>query len=290
MKLRRIIAASAAAALAASTVAATASAITINGVADAGSGIFVFLLDEKKPEALYTDMSLASTITKVTLTISTKSFEDVEDLKGATWMGGGFGFNSESTGWEQHEWSFQDGVKELTWEADKKEETYTLTFDKGAPIFAATDTYAQVWVQSWDHEPFEFEIVDFELLNADGVDIRELKADAPVVDEPVVDEPVVDEPVVEETEEIVVEETEEIVVEETEEIVVEETEEIVVSDEPVVDEPVVDEPAVDEPAVDTEAPTTGDKQSPDTGVEGIAAVAGVVALAGAAVVASRKRK
>lgn len=285
MKLRRIIAASAAAALAASTVAATASAITINGVADAGSGIFVFLLDEKKPEALYTDMSLASTITKVTLTISTKSFEDVEDLKGATWMGGGFGFNSESTGWESHEWSFQDGVKELTWAADEKEETYTLTFDKGAPIFAATDTYAQVWIQSWDHEPFEFEIVDFELLNADGVDIRELKADAPVEDTPVVDEPVV-----EETEEIVVEETEEIVVEETEEIVVEETEDVVVSDEPVEDEPVADEPVEDTPAVDTEAPTTGDKQSPDTGVEGIAAVAGVVALAGAAVVASRKRK
>lgn len=54
---------------------------------------------------------------------------------------------------------------------------------------------------------------------------------------------------------------------------------------------VEDAPAADDTVVDTDAPAadTG-KDSPDTGVEGIAAVAGVVALAGVAVVASRKRK
>ena len=281
MKLRRIIAAASAAALAASTVAATASAITISG-ADAGAGgAFVVLLDEKRDDALYTDMAAASTMTKVVLTITTDSFEDVMDVKDATWMGGGIGFNSDSTGWEQHEWSFQDGVKELTWVADEKEETFTITFDKGAPIFAATDTYAHVWIQSWDSQPFDFEIVDFQLLNADGVDIRDVKVEAPVETPAETVEAPVEETVEESVEETVVvdEETVEII-ETAEDVVVETVEDTVVEDTA----------EVETPAVDTEAPTTGDKQSPETGVEGIAAVAGIVALAGVAVVASRKRK
>ncbi len=282
MKLRRLIAATTVAALAASAVAVSASAITINGTIDAGSGMFVCLVaDDGNPNALYTDASLASTITKVTLTVSSKSFEDMEDLKDATWFGGGFGFNSGSTGWAQHEWSFMEG-KELIWVANEKDETWTLTFDNGAPIFAADDKYCQVWIQSWDKEPFELDIVSFELLNADGVDIRTLDA-APAPEAPA--EP---ETPAEETVEAPVEETVEAPVEETVEIVESaETAEVIESVEAPVE--TVEAP-VDEPAVDTGAATEGDKQSPDTGVEGIAAVAGIVALAGAAVVASRKRK
>ena len=48
--------------------------------------------------------------------------------------------------------------------------------------------------------------------------------------------------------------------------------------------------AEDAGAVDTTAPTTGDKQSPDTGVEGVAAVAGLAVLAGGAMLISKKRK
>ena len=48
--------------------------------------------------------------------------------------------------------------------------------------------------------------------------------------------------------------------------------------------------AEDAGAVDTTAPTTGDKQSPDTGVEGVAAVAGLAVLAGGAMLVSKKRK
>ncbi len=51
-----------------------------------------------------------------------------------------------------------------------------------------------------------------------------------------------------------------------------------------------DAPAADAGAVDTTAPTTGDKQSPDTGVEGVAAVAGLAVVAAGAVVLSKKRK
>ncbi len=55
----------------------------------------------------------------------------------------------------------------------------------------------------------------------------------------------------------------------------------------------VGEAAAEAPAdtvVDTTAPTTGDKQSPDTGVEGVAAVAGVAVLAAGALLVSKKRK
>ena len=48
--------------------------------------------------------------------------------------------------------------------------------------------------------------------------------------------------------------------------------------------------AEDTGAVDTTAPTTGDKQSPETGVEGVAAVAGLAVLAGGAMLVSKKRK
>ena len=59
--------------------------------------------------------------------------------------------------------------------------------------------------------------------------------------------------------------------------------------------PVVDETPADTAAtVDSEAPatttTTTEKGSPDTGVEGIAAVAGVAVVAAGAVVLSKKRK
>ena len=54
-----------------------------------------------------------------------------------------------------------------------------------------------------------------------------------------------------------------------------------------------DNTAADAATVDAEAPaatTTTEKGSPDTGVEGIAAVAGVAVVAAGAVVLSKKRK
>ena len=55
-----------------------------------------------------------------------------------------------------------------------------------------------------------------------------------------------------------------------------------------------DDNAADAATVDAEAPADNaadaNKGNPETGVAGVAVAAGVVALAGAAVVASRKRK
>ena len=62
------------------------------------------------------------------------------------------------------------------------------------------------------------------------------------------------------------------------------------TDAPATDAPATDAPATDAPA--TDAPTTGDSTKPNTntGVEGVAAVAGVALLAAGAVVVAKKRK
>ncbi len=70
----------------------------------------------------------------------------------------------------------------------------------------------------------------------------------------------------------------------------EETAEEPVASEPVADDTTADEPVADDTVVDTDAAVESDKASPDTGVEGVAAVAGLAALAAGALVISTKRK
>lgn len=284
MKLRRIIAATAAAAIAATAVAATASANFANFYTEGTDNQqFACLASNDWHGVMLNDAADLDDVVGFKLTLSIENYKDYKSDSGdGFWFGGAIGANSPSTGWKSlASWGHEGGTEDVIWEEVDKG-VWTVTYTASAPVFAASDAYAFFWIQDYSElkDAYEYKMVDLVLLDAAGNDVN--AADT------VVDAPVVDEPVVEETEEIVVEETEEIVVEETEDVVVEETEDVVVDTAEAVVE-TVEEP-VDEPVVDTEAPTTGDKQSPDTGVEGIAAVAGIVALAGAAVVASRKRK
>ncbi len=270
MKLRRLLAATAAAAVATSAMAVVASAVEYWAPGDANnSGLLASWRTNDGTEALFQNQDLVPTITKIDVVATAEDIEQVaEDVADGIWIGGALIVNSNSTGWLQWGYDFAaagDAVVTI----DEDAETITVTRDNGAPIFAADDTYCLVNLHDWANvsSMYKFEVVDVIPYNADGVDVRTLDgavdapADEPVeepTDEPVVDEPVVDEPIV---------------------------------DEPIVDEPVADEPAADDTVADTDAPATETgKDSPDTGVEGIAAVAGVVALAGVAVVASRKRK
>ena len=278
MKLRRMIAATAAATVAATAVAATASANFANFYTDGTDNQqFACLASNDWHTVTLENAADLDDVAGFKLTLSIENYKDYKsDKADGFWFGGAIGANSPSTSWKSlASWGHEGGTEDVIWEEIDKG-VWTVTYNAGAPVFAASDAYAFFWIQDYSElkDAYEYKMVDLVLIDANGNDVSadDAAVDAPAVD----DEPVVDEPVVEESEEIVVEETEEIVVEETEDIAVEET--------------VEDEPVADEPVVDTEAPTTGDKQSPDTGVEGIAAVAGIVALAGAAVVASRKRK
>lgn len=104
---------------------------------------------------------------KFTVTVDDPALAE-SAANGEVWLGGGIGFNSESTGWESHEWCFQpyatdddgnpidedgdgtpDPIKELTW-TKVSDGVYEVTFvDPDGSVFADTDTYAQIWMQDW---------------------------------------------------------------------------------------------------------------------------------------------
>ncbi len=96
-------------------------------------------------------------------------------IENGDWLGGGMGFNSETTGWEQNEWSFQDGAKDITAVANE-DGTYTFTVWRETAVFGETDTYAQVWFQNWSTTDFTFDKV--ELLGAESEAIFVIENDA----------------------------------------------------------------------------------------------------------------
>lgn len=109
----------------------------------------------------------------LTFTDAAKAKAAHENAEDAVWAGGGLGLNSESTGWEQHEWCLKtdDGegkpVKEVTGEVvDEEAGTYSFTLLKEEPVFKDTDTYAQVWAQDWGSLPYSVESI--KLLDKDG--------------------------------------------------------------------------------------------------------------------------
>lgn len=64
-------------------------------------------------------------------------------------IGGGIGFNSATTGWDQTDWGNADAGKTITITEDNK-----VTILRDTPVFAESDTtgenpYAQVWISKW---------------------------------------------------------------------------------------------------------------------------------------------
>lgn len=78
--------------------------------------------------------------------------------------GGGFGFNSESTSWASNEFGNEGAEKPNTLDSNN-----SLTLKKDAPIFKDTDTFAQVWVQSWWGA--DIKVKSITLLDKDGKDV-----------------------------------------------------------------------------------------------------------------------
>lgn len=131
MNMKRILAAAAASVVAVSAMTATVSA---DQFVNSNNGVN-YIVD------LLVDGYNALEVYGVTFTIS-GDFAD-------SGIGGGIGFNSDSTGWAQHEWGNADAGKEITITEDNK---ITLLMD--APVFAESDTtgdnpYAQVWISKW---------------------------------------------------------------------------------------------------------------------------------------------
>ncbi|MCH5192663.1 MAG: hypothetical protein J1F11_01790 [Oscillospiraceae bacterium] len=82
--------------------------------------------------------------------------DDAEVADDSVWLGGGIGANSKSTGWLQNDWTRGDKLDTSTG---------TITWQNDAPIFAADDPYAQLWIQVWGGS---VSAVSVEMLDANG--------------------------------------------------------------------------------------------------------------------------
>ncbi|MCR4779918.1 MAG: hypothetical protein K5876_02360 [Ruminiclostridium sp.] len=91
----------------------------------------------------------------------TVAFDAAEVADDSVWIGGGMGANSESTGWESHEWGKAEGEKEITPDF----ETGVIEWMDTEPIFSADDTYAHLWLQTWGGN---VTILQIEVLDENG--------------------------------------------------------------------------------------------------------------------------
>lgn len=82
-----------------------------------------------------------------------------------TWVGGGFGVNSDSTGWKQFaEWGpVADEAKPdlVVFTDEEADNTWSISYQQDDPIFTKKETYGQIWMQSWGAGTFT--VTDIEL-------------------------------------------------------------------------------------------------------------------------------
>ena len=291
MKLRNVFAAVTAAVVAAATVV-TAGATTYFGGTNADkSGMLACILSDDPNVPLFTDYASISDLVGFTVTIKATDKRAVEGaIAEGSWIGGAFIFNSQSTGWKQYSWAVEGtGTADGYFVPGAKRGEYVLTYTQDTPIFASTDTYAQICLHNYA-DAYEFDVVSYTLLNSKGEDITKAAAEttAPAETTAAPEETKAPEETTapaEETVEVSID-TAEVETFEVETAEVETAE--VDTAEVAITEAATAEAATAEAPADNAA--DANKGNPETGVAGVTVAAGVVALAGAAVVASRKRK
>lgn len=180
MKISKILAGMSAAALAASMMSLAAFADETATVKADLTGGTVSLIDEKDDDGVVTKTGvLTGTNVKlsdvcgidVNVTVGADSAAKIE---AGDWISGGLGYNSESTGWASKHWSFQEGAKDVTG-VKAADGSYDFVLKGTDPVFADTDTYAQVWLQNWTTEDFTFNA--FTLLDKDGNPLLVVESD-----------------------------------------------------------------------------------------------------------------
>ena len=295
MKLRNVFAAVTAAVVAAATVVTAGATSYFGGTNADKSGMMACILSDDPNVPLFTDYASISDLVGFTVTIKATDKRAVEGaIAEGSWIGGAFIFNSQSTGWKQYSWAVEGtGTADGYFVPGAKRGEYVLTYTQDTPIFASTDTYAQICLHNYA-DAYEFDVVSYTLLNSKGEDItKAAETTAPAETTAAPEETKAPEETTapaEETVEVSID-TAEVETFEVETAEVETAE--VDTAEVAITEAATAEAATAEAAT-AEAPADNaadaNKGNPETGVAGVAVAAGVVALAGAAVVASRKRK
>ena len=265
MKIKKILAAVAAAAVAISAMAVNTFALTAENYLKDGT---VYINADKAEDPTWAiDAGVdQTTVYGVTYHVT---FSESEVADEAAWIGGGIGANSPSTGWKQIEW----GRTDKTVIADL--ENGTITWLNTAPVFKANDQYAQFWLQTWGGT---VTINSADILGEGGVILS--------TDEPA-PAPAETEAAPEETEAAPAETEAEAPVEDEVDVAVDDDEDEAAPEETEA-APVETEAAA--PAV-TEAPAPAVTTTPAaTGNTAVASIAAVMAIAGAAAIVAKKRK
>ena len=277
MNFKKIIASVAAAALAVSAMAVNTFALTTETHrTDATLYVISEKPDQEKPSWITNSGYTIEDVYGVTYHVEFKA-EEVADE--ATWIGGGMGANSNSTGWKQVEWGRKD--KEIT--ADL--ENGTITWLSATPVFKTSDKYAQFWLQAWGGT---VTVKSIDVLGKDGVVLSDETPDP--VDEPAEEAAPADEATTEAADATAADDTDE-ALDDTADVADDE----VTADDTDVD---VDDGAADEDvAADDTADTTVDAPAADadtaaaaTGNTSAAVILSVMAVAGAAAIVAKKRK
>lgn len=280
MNFKKIIASVAAAALAVSAMAVNTFALTTETHrTDATLYIVSEKPDQEKPSWITNSGYTIEDVYGVTYHVEFKA-EEVADP--ATWIGGGMGANSNSTGWKQIEWGRAD--KEVI--ADL--ENGTITWLSTTPVFKTSDKYAQFWLQTWGGT---VTVKSIDVLGKDGVVLSDETPDP-------VDEPAEESAPAETTEDANVEAPADDTDEALDDTADAADDEVAADDTDVDVDVDVDDGAADEDvAADDTADTTEDAPAADadtaaaaTGNTSAAVIFSVMAVAGAAAIVAKKRK
>lgn len=280
MNFKKIIASVAAAALAVSAMAVNTFALTTETHrTDATLYIVSEKPDQEKPSWITNSGYTIEDVYGVTYHVEFKA-EEVADP--ATWIGGGMGANSNSTGWKQIEWGRAD--KEVI--ADL--ENGTITWLSTTPVFKTSDKYAQFWLQTWGGT---VTVKSIDVLGKDGVVLSDETPDP-------VDEPAEEAAPAETTEDANVEAPADDTDEALDDTADAADDEVAADDTDVDVDVDVDDGAADEDvAADDTADTTEDAPAADadtaaaaTGNTSAAVIFSVMAVAGAAAIVAKKRK
>ena len=172
MKLRNVFAAVTAAVVAAATVVTAGATSYFGGTNADKSGMMACILSDDPNVPLFTDYASISDLVGFTVTIKATDKRAVEGaIAEGSWIGGAFIFNSQSTGWKQYSWAVEGtGTADGYFVPGAKRGEYVLTYTQDTPIFASTDTYAQICLHNYA-DAYEFDVVSYTLLNSKGEDI-----------------------------------------------------------------------------------------------------------------------
>ena len=280
MNFKKIISAVAAAAVAVSAMAVSAFALTTETHrTDATLYVISEKPDQEKPSWITNSGYTIEDVYGVTYHVEFKA-EEVADP--ATWIGGGMGANSNSTGWKQIEWGRAD--KEVV--ADL--ENGTITWLSTTPVFKTSDKYAQFWLQTWGGT---VTVKSIDVLGKDGVVLSDETPDP--VDEPAEEAAPADEATTEAADATAADDADEALDETADEDVVADdadaADEDVVADDTADEDVVVTDDAADEAVVDAPA-ADADTAAAATGNTSAAVIFSVMAVAGAAAIVAKKRK